>query len=281
MRWVTCALVLLALPSRAVAADLDIFRPVQPVGPANFANWSGVYVGGQFGLVDTSADFSKATAPPIAYALRETTLENDIKPSDWPVLGTADHHATSFGGYIGYNSQWQDLILGIEGNYNHTSISLIAPSSTIARQTPADSAGNVYDVQISATGKLTNFDYGTIRARAGWVFDNFFLPYGFLGLAVGKADVSILANVDGVQNPPTDGGPCLSTNTPACVPFSFSANGGKNSEVLYGFAGGVGMDVALTQNVFLRGEYEYVRFVPINDTLIAVSNFRAGLGFKF
>ena len=36
----------------------------------------------------------------------------------------------------------------------------------------------------------------------------------------------------------------------------------KTNTLLYGFAVGGGVDVALTQNIFLRGEFEYIHFAP-------------------
>jgi len=51
--------------------------------------------------------------------------------------------------------------------------------------------------------------------------------------------------------------------------------------LLYGFAVGGGMDVALTPNIFVRGEYEYTRFAPIANVLLTVTSARFGAGFKF
>ena len=62
---------------------------LRSVGPANFMDWRGFYVGGQFGYSDARADFSNATQAPIAYDLRELSLEDEFTPSNWPVLGTA------------------------------------------------------------------------------------------------------------------------------------------------------------------------------------------------
>src|SRR5580658_5483085 len=89
MRWVICALVALVLPPGAYAADLDVLRGSQSVGPAYFTNWSGFYVGGQVGFSDANADFSKSTQAPIANELRNTTLESISDPSQIPMLGAA------------------------------------------------------------------------------------------------------------------------------------------------------------------------------------------------
>jgi opacity protein-like surface antigen len=277
MRWVVCALVVLGFASPAVADDFGILRGSETVGPATFTRWSGFYVGGQIGYGDANADFSGATQAPIAYALRETYLENDIAPSQWPVLLSTTNGATSYGGFAGYNTQWQDLILGIEGNFNRAVFSLVAPSTPIAR-TATDSTGSTYALSVSGTGSMTTVDFATLRARAGWVVGNF-LPYAFAGAALGVADTSVSASVSGVEY--TSGSTSICTASQPCYPFSFTTNNSRNSELLYGFAVGGGLDVALTPNVFVRGEFEYVQFAPVSGIVAGIASARVGAGLKF
>ena len=277
MRFVTSVLIVLALAARAYAADLpEVLRGSQPVGPALFPNWSGLYVGGQFGASDAKADFSNSTGAPIAFVLRETTLQNEFDPAGWPVLGTGDHTVQAYGGFIGYNTQWQDLIAGVEGNYNHSSVSLIAENSPISRITP----GNTYLVTLSGAGTLTGVDYGTIRGRVGWILGNF-LPYGFAGLAVGRANINVTATVQGEQNPPTGGGACSLSNSPPCTPFFFSDSVGHNPAWLYGFTVGGGLDIALTQHFFVRAEYEFIQFAAAANVPLTINSARVGAGVKF
>jgi outer membrane immunogenic protein len=272
MRWVICAVVVLALTPTAFAQDADdILRGTDTVGPATFPKWSGFYFGGQIGYSDVNADFSNSTQTPIAYVLRNSTLEATSEPSQLPALGTADHGGTAYGGFAGYNTQWQDLILGIETNFNHTSLSLNAPSSPIVRSGFTDGTGNTYTVGIAATGTVTDLDYGSLRARAGWVLGNF-LPYGFAGLAVGHANIQVTDDVAGT---------CDAGSNPTCGPFAFNASSGGSSTWLYGFTVGGGLDVALTQNIFLRGEFEYIRFAQEYNIPIAITSARVGAGFKF
>jgi outer membrane immunogenic protein len=128
MRWVICALTALTLASPVFAADLGILPVPQPVGPAGplpvgpatFTRWSGFYFGGQIGYGDANADFSGATQQLVHYSLRELALENQDSVSTWSVLGRGGSDAVGYGGFVGYNTQWQDLVLGLEGNYTHT-----------------------------------------------------------------------------------------------------------------------------------------------------------------
>ena len=266
MRWVICALVVLLAPTGARAGDFDVLRGAQPVGPGYFTNWSGFYVGGQVGFSDANADFKKSTQAPIADELRNTTLESLSTPSLVTMLGIADHTGMSYGGFIGYNSQWEDAIIGIEANYTHTSLSLNAPNSPIGRSGFSAGSGDTYAIVFSGSGTLTSLAYGSLRARAGWIFGNF-LPYGFAGLTVGMANINVATNLEFFEN-----------NFP---PFSLTTDSGQSSELLYGFVAGGGLDVAVTRNVFLRAEYEYTRFAPASGVLVSITGAHFGAGIKF
>jgi len=271
MRWVIVALFVLGFVPRAFAADLDILRGSEPVGPAFFTNWTGFYVGGDAGVSDQNADFSRATQPSIAFVLRNTALENTSHPSELPVLGTADKTALSYGGFFGYNSQWQDLMLGVEANVLHATTALTAPSSGITRGALSDGQGNSYTVTITGTGSMANLNYVALRGRAGLILGNF-LPYGFIGAVVGLSDVNITSRIQGV---------CEPGSKPTCSNFAFSATDGRTSTLLYGATVGGGLDYAFTQHFFLRGEFEYTRFVQFDNLLLAVTSARLGAGYKF
>jgi len=281
MRWVICALVMLGLAPSAFADDLDILRGSEPVGPALFTRWSGFYAGGQFSYSDGSIDFSKATQPLVSYNLRDLALEADQRPSTWPVLSKGDTGATGFGAFAGYNTQWQDLILGIEASYNHAPFTVVAGSSPLGRVVQAGS--NLYSVNLSGTGSMEITDYGSLRGRAGWILDNF-LPYGFVGLALGVGNYSVTSLIYGQQNSinaATPILPCDPVTVPTCVDYRFTNSAGQKNALLYGFSVGGGVDMALTSNIFMRAEYEYIQFAPIANITAAISSVRVGAGLKF
>lgn len=275
MRRFCCALVVLGwLASPAAAQDFALLRGMQTVGPATFTRWTGFYVGGQFGLSNGSADFSQSTGPGIATALQGTYLEADFAPSQWATLGIGNASAVSFGGFLGYNAQWQDLILGIEANFNRSTLRINAPDTPVARDLPKDGAGNAWSLVLTGTGSMTTFDSGTFRARAGYVVGDF-LPYGFIGMALGIANVSISSTLAGLEW--TSG----TVGTPPSTPVSFSGSAGGNMEVLYGFAVGGGVDVLLTPNIFVRAEFEFDQFRPPPDISLWMVTARVGAGWKF
>jgi opacity protein-like surface antigen len=51
--------------------------------------------------------------------------------------------------------------------------------------------------------------------------------------------------------------------------------------LLYGFSVGGGFDWALTANIFIRAEYEFIQFAEIGNITASISSARVGLGFKF
>jgi outer membrane immunogenic protein len=275
MRRVIYVLLAFAFAPSAFADDLSWVTGAQPAAPMNVNGWAGIYIGGQVSYSDAGGDFSKTTQAPLAFALRELTLENEQQPSSWPVLGQANHSAAGFGGFAGYNTQFERLILGVEANYDQANLSLNAPNSPISRRVTA--GGIPYDVTVTGSGSVTDLNFGTLRARGGWALGNF-LPYAFTGVAVGHANVNIVATTFGVQNPPLG---CPAGTNPPCVPFSFTGTAGKNGEWMVGFTVGGGLDVALTRNVFLRAEYEFVQFAPIANLVVSVNTVRGGLGIKF
>jgi len=275
MRRITCALIILGLVSPAAAADLglDFLRGSDTVGPGTYTRWSGFYVGGQVGYTDGNADFSHSTQSGVAYALRQTDLELQFSPSSWQVLGTANNSIASFGGFIGYNTQWEDAIFGVEANINRAGLNLHAQSTPIGPLiTAPDSQGNTHTVSFSGTGSVNNIDFATLRFRAGYVVGNF-MPYAFVGPAFGLANIAVGVTGQDIQ--------CTTATPVVCGRFPFTSTYGLNSAVLYGFTVGAGVDVALTQNVFLRADVEYDNFDPPPGIPLSLITGRVGAGVKF
>jgi outer membrane immunogenic protein len=188
----------------------------------------------------------------------------------------------------------QDLIIGVEATYTHTNLNTTASSSPIGATSPNGPAvsnphvvsanGAANSVNISGTGNLDLTDYASVRTRAGYVVGNL-LPYGFMGFVVGRASYSVTSRIFGQQsttNPPfpLPGGTCDPT-LPTCVNFDVSNAAGQSNALMYGFSAGGGLDWALTQNIFVRGEFEFVQFAPITNISVAIISGRVGAGYKF
>jgi opacity protein-like surface antigen len=135
-----------------------------------------------------------------------------------------------------------------------------------------DGLGYTDDVTYKATGTMSISDIGTFRARAGYAVGQF-LPYMFGGFALGQANIVRTAHIYGTED-----------NAAAApgfthVTFDLSGTNAQYSHLIYGYTAGLGLDVQLLAGLFLRAEWEYVRFTSSTDTNLNTA--RVGLGYKF
>ena len=282
VRWIICAVVVLAFAPSAFAEDF-VLR-----GSAPTYRWSGPYGGGQIGYTSSVMNFSTAVGPDIAYILRDTSIETDQQISQWNLLGSRNPVSNSYGAFLGYNYEWQNIILGVELNYNH--FSLTAQSSGSLDRTFTDS-GNLptghhlfYNMNVSGYSALHMTDEATFRTRIGWEAGHF-LPYFFAGLAVGRVYTSTAATLSytAVDYPDSEEPPLVPLYTTA-DPLTYgpvSNAMSQSGQFDFGFATGLGIDFAVTEHLFVRGEFEYIFFAPVNGTQVSLSTARVGAGFKF
>jgi len=272
-----CILLTAVSVGTARAADW----PTIPVlrGTIGAVDWNGFIVGGQMGVGISDAAFGSSTQDMVAYILRNTTIENEQSPSSWTTLPSQIGHLTSYGGFVGYNTMWGQIVLGVEGAYNVVSGSASSASDSIGRQfTTSDGFDNNVDIAASSSIKLN--DYGTLRGRVGYAFGQF-LPYATVGAAVGRFDYAVTASVYGY------GVPTGSTGQPFCISGSYpnctwtTQTDQKSDAIAAGLEVGLGLDVAITPNIFLRGEWEFIAFAPIHGIDYNMNTARAGIGVKF
>jgi len=181
---------------------------------------------------------------------------------------------TNFGGFIGYNSQWENLILGVLLAYNLGGNMSTQAADTIARSYQA-SDGYLYNVNVTSRAAMTFKDYGTFRARAAYVMGRF-LPFAQIGGAIARANLRRSVNVDltGVDADPAN------PPVPPPVALSARATDGKKDAVIYGVTAGLGVDVGITENIFLRPEYEYIHYLLVQSMTVDISTGRLGVAMK-
>jgi len=278
MRWVIGAVVVVAFAPRAFAQDF-VLRGAEPA-----YHWGGLYVGGQIGYTSSVVNFSTAVGPEISDILRDTSIETDEQISQWSLLGSRNPTSTSYGAFVGYNYEWESVILGMEANYNH--FALTAVSSGALQRSFTDS-GNLpaghnyfYTMNVSGESAFSMTDAATFRARFGWQAGHF-LPYFFAGLAVGRIDTATATTLSytAVDYPDSETPPLTPLNDLAVGPETDGAS--QSGQFTYGFATGLGIDFAITANLFVRGEFEYIYFAPIDGIQVSLSSARVGAGFKF
>jgi opacity protein-like surface antigen len=278
------ALGLIGLLSPALAADYEppVLRGSEMFVPAfpTYFSWQGFYAGGQLSYSSAFTNFTSATQPQVAFLLRNTTILAQMLPDQWPVLGTVGANAGGFGGFLGYNVQYDNAIIGLELNYTRASVNSPAPDSPLTRRQTV--GGLITDVTLDASGHVNITDFVTTRARFGWSIHNF-MPYGTIGLAFGRADAAVSTVVTVVQTDPNfpNPAPPPATISKTFPPIVFSASQANSAVYLYGYSGGLGLDFALTQNIFARGEYEFIQWQRLWSITSSMHNFRAALAVKF
>ncbi len=181
--------------------DLPILRGSYVDGlTKSRANWDGFYLGAQGGYGSSDENFNGSTSNMIAALLANTTIESEMQVSQWNLgLGKQSARTSGFGGFVGYNSQWDDVVIGVEASYLHGSF---GGASTASQSLVSPAA----------------------------LSDGFFHAV----TATSRAAISI---------------------------------------------SDIGIDVNLIGGLFLRGEWEYIRFTSAVDT--SINTVRAGLGYKF
>jgi outer membrane immunogenic protein len=173
LKKIVLATTLLALGSAsAFAADLGERMYAKAPVAAPVANWSGLYIGGNFGYGwgDGKTSLSPLPTPAIFDDLGLTTFNTDPKG----VIG---------GAQVGYNWQTDSIITGVEADFQGSGIKGSVPLATFV-----DPSGHVPGEFAASSQKLAWF--GTVRGRLGVAVTPNFLLYATGGLAYGQIDAS-------------------------------------------------------------------------------------------
>jgi outer membrane immunogenic protein len=268
-----------ALCTAAAAAPARAADWVDDTLRGSFTNngpvrWDGINFGATMGLSNMGTDFGNSSSQLVAYSLRNTTVLNELQPQNWTALPSNTTNGRQYSIFLGYNIQWSDLVLGIDGSYNKSNTLTASASDTISRQaTTSDTFVN--QITISAQSSLKLIDYATVRGRAGYAFGQF-LPYAVLGAAVGRFNYATTATTTVGGNSPTVAPP-----NNVYGPNTDVQTNAKDGAIVGGFVVGLGMDVAVLPNVFLRAEWEYVGFIPVSGIRTGINTGRVGVGLRF
>jgi outer membrane immunogenic protein len=170
----------------ANAADMAPMVAKAPPPPAPvYDPWTGIYIGGNFGGGLANTDFSGTT---------NGTLK--AKPFQETFNGSRSQHGWLGGGQIGINYEIMPrLVVGVEDDIDWSNIkgSVSACSSK--------TAAGVIDCATGA-GKID--DFGTVRGRVGYLFDNL-LVFGSGGFAWAHETATVTETCNGTKCPKTSG----------------------------------------------------------------------------
>ncbi len=283
MRLILLAAMMCGVAAGAQAADLPdlpILRGAVTDGlTTSKVNWQGFYIGAQGGYGSSDENFAGSNSN-MLNALLDHSILQEMQVGQWNLgLGKQSLRSSSYGGFTGYNWQWTDVVVGVEASYLHGSFGGSAHASRALVSGSALSDGMFHAVAVDSSSAISISDMATLRARAGYAAGSF-LPYAFAGIALGNADITRSVTIQdnfaptfvGAISPcPTNGG------LPSCV--TSNATQAQHNHLVYGYSGGVGVDVNLIGGLFMRAEWEYARFSSAVDT--SINTVRAGLGYKF
>jgi outer membrane immunogenic protein len=188
--------------------------------------------------------------------------ESDIMMDDTPIPFeplTFDLDALALGVVAGANMQMGNLVLGVEADYNWVNAEAVADRSQ---------TGDAFIVSVNLK------HLATLRARAGFAYENI-LFYATGGVAVAEAE----GNVSDIYERGT---------------YSYS-----DSQTFLGWVAGAGVEVAVTEQISLKGEAVYqdlgsrtYTFVPSDTDDVSYDQItaegalqgwtaRVGLNFRF
>ena len=222
--------------------------------------YGGIHVG-YAGTTAKGLSNSDATARAVATSALGLGLSNAYQPINYYTTNYSDEEMT-VGGFVGANWVWDDVILGLEADYitywdKNQGIGTqnfgSHPASRLWRCNPAGHAVHL-DPECWPLQAARRLRHGPFPAlRNGWLCCRPGYVEQLLRLHLGRA-----------------------TNS-AVVPFT----GARKDGWLTGGTAGVGLDIALTDNVFVRTEYNYIGFSNFNGTTVTMHNIQAGIAFKY
>ena len=266
---ILAAFIIPAMPAMAA----DVFGPLRGTqfgGPAMkpVVAWEGGYFGGTAGATTGNASFSGSLSDSIAFMLRNTRANQVMRIDQWLSPRTGAINSSNFGVFAGFNYQIDETVLGFEADYTRVKLST-SGSDRMARRTV--DGGILYNADASGRVSVEIRDLMTLRARAGYTMGNF-LPFATGGLALATYTTVSSASVDVVER---DAG-----NNDLLGSLSESETRRKR-RIGIGLAGGAGVDAMVTENLFIRGEWQYLHFPDLNGANVNIHNFRAGAAVKF
>jgi outer membrane immunogenic protein len=274
MRRLLLAAMMFGAVSGAQAADMPDFPALRGGFTDGLnttrVNWQGFYIGGQAGYGSSDESFSGSNTNLLAALISDNVIQ-EMGVSQWNLgLGKNSTRAPGYGAFAGYNWQWDDVVLGLEASYLHGSFGGTSSAFKELRSGSVLSDNFFHDVSVKSSATIAISDMATFRARAAYAY-GCFMPYLFGGFALGNANItrSVLVT-DGVSLAP------LGPFTPL---QPLSSDDAVHNHLIYGYTAGLGLDINLVGGLFLRAEWEYVRFTAAVDTNI--NTVRAGLGYKF
>ena len=276
--FISTAILAALIAPAAPAMAADVFGPLRGTqygGPAMkpVVAWQGAYFGGFAGLTNVRANAPDGFKDFLNHELRRNAFASNTQIGNWIEIPDRRKQGKSFGFFAGYNYQIDEAVIGVEFDYTRSNRT-IAASDSLRRATSLNGLagldGETGSVTMSGESNLQIRDLMTLRARAGYTFGSM-MPFvtGGLALASYTRTYSATRRVEVLT-----GGSIGQIFTQTYGPDRKSGFG-------IGLAAGAGVDVGVTENLFVRGEWQYLHFQDLGGIKADINNFRAGAAVKF
>lgn len=226
-------------------ATAAVFSVVSAASAAT-TNVTGFYVGASAGVANTTADY-KATAGGKMVNDAGVTV-SAIDSETRRLKANAGKSAALFGLMAGYNYQSGSAVFGAEiyGGFDTTKLNVFNDNDS----------GNSTEAALWRTSLKRQRFFG-FAPRIGYMVTPNALVYAKLALEVGKWTAQVDPNLATINNPNNT---VLLGMAPADIKKAQDASSVtvKASKGGLAFAPGLGVELFMTKNVFIRGEYSYL-----------------------
>lgn len=274
MKRLSAALAALALPASAWianAADLPRRPPDPPMPAPILFTWAGPYAGihaaygwGQFNREQFDRNLINAAIPAnFAYASIAQQYAAAL-PSSF------DSHQWGGGFFAGYNFMSGNIVFGPEVDYTAffgkfgASTICFYPNPNLGMTIPGSSTQSLI-AGADTTSRIS--DYGLVKARIGYAYDRF-LPYAFVGVGGARYKAS---GTGSIEQYVTATGVSLATYTSSL----------SKDQLTFAYGAGAGLDYAITDQILLRAQYDYVQLDSVIGQESKVQVGKIGAGIRF
>jgi outer membrane immunogenic protein len=261
--------------SAAQAADYNGLRGSQieqPLPPpsdmSSNINWGGFYFGGSGGLAQSRFSTDKGVLDLANGVFNNSTALALANPGQMALIPARRDSGITFGAIAGYNMMFGDAMLGMELDYNRIG------QETKAGTFQPRQAGEERVIAATTQNSRLN-DYASARLRFGYALGSF-MPFATIGVAVGRFDTNVSAYGDYQYQLPANSG-----NYVSYLSYPKTLGGPKKDSYGYGLSLGGGVDIAVTDNLFVRGEYLYTRFNNVDGITVGLNTARVAAAVKF
>jgi outer membrane immunogenic protein len=187
MRLTSLALLASLLSTSAMAADY--LPPAPPIdeAPAHVEfNWGGIYGGIHVGIGNADFDAQKVAQQTAADAFRSSIVQPQGISLSY--LGSSADNGAGYGGFVGFNWLWEDVVIGLEADTMFFSPKLDGSQSYSNAKRYDVSTTNGYALSVTSAANYQLNSISLLKLRFGFPIGRV-MPFATVGFALGHGSV--------------------------------------------------------------------------------------------